>query len=105
MDNLNSTEQFNSLYWSYNLPLQMWTTDDGTWRMLNYMPRKESCLTLEDVIKKEELPKLCKNTANILRNLAYLFEALGRGEIDRIYYPDQSLEEAIKEFQDEEVGK
>jgi hypothetical protein len=106
MDDLKPTEHFDKLYWSYNLPLQMSHQDNGDWRILNYMPRKQSCASLDDEpITSEELKLVCTNTANILRNLANLFEALGRNEIDHIYYPDQSLKEAIKEFQDKQTSK
>lgn len=43
-----------------------------------------------------ELPQFCKNTAVVLRNLAALFEALGEGKIKTIYYPDETVEEAMK---------
>lgn len=102
------TEEWGGLFWAYNLPLQMWgTADDGkaddSWRVLNYMPRKERCQYLESSVTKEELPQFCQNTALILRNLADLFEALGRGEINHIYYPDQLLPEAIKMAEEDKM--
>lgn len=90
------TEEWNGLFWAYNLPLQMWGNDEDGWRVLNYMPRKERCQYLESSVTKEELPQFCKNTAMILRNLADLFETLGRGEIKLVYYPDELPAEAIK---------
>lgn len=94
------TEEWNALYWSYNCPLQMWKDDNG-WRVVNYMPRKEAIRDLDDRVTEEELPQFCKNAAARLRNLAALFEALGEGKIGYIYYPDQSVEEAIKEHQED----
>ena len=90
------TKEWNDLFWGYNLPLQMWDNENG-WHVLNYMPRRENCQFLESFVTKEELPQFCQNTALILRNLAELFEALGRGEIKHIYYPDKLLSEAIRE--------
>ena len=90
-------EEWDGLYWSYNLPLQMWHNDDGTWEVINYMPRKERIVRLDQRVTKEELPDFCKNTAYILRNLADLFDALADGKIDAIYYPDEKVEDAILE--------
>ncbi len=92
------TEVWDSLFWSYNLPLQMFGKEDGTWNCLNYMPRKGRCQDLGQSITKEELPQFCKNTASRLRNLADLFEALGDDKIKHIYYPDETVEEAIKQY-------
>jgi hypothetical protein len=94
-------ERFDKLFWSYNCPLQMWPTEDGTWRVLNYMPRKERIATFDDRVTKEELPSFCKNTARILRNLAGLFDALAVGKIDLIYYPDKDLDVAISDREKE----
>ena len=92
---INPTQQWNGLFWAYNLPLQMWRSDEG-WRVLNNMPRKEGLIQLEDLVTEEELPQFCQNAATILRNLADLFELLGKGEINHIYYPDELPEDAIK---------
>ena len=92
-------ERFDDLYWSYNCPLQMWYNGDGTWSILNYMPRKERAIRLEEQVTKKELPHFCKNAAQILRNLADLFDALGEGKIDTIYYPDEKVEEAVSEME------
>lgn len=91
------SEAWNELYWSYNCPLQMWGDADTGWSVVNYMPRKERCITLEERVTKEEMPQFCRNAAIRLRNLAALFEAMAEGKIDIIYYPDESLESAIKE--------
>lgn len=88
-------------FWSMNLPLQMWPVDEG-WRVLNYMPRKEKAAFLEANVSKEDVPAFCKNTSAVLRNLADLFDLLGEGRIDTIYYPDESPEDAIKSFEEED---
>ena len=94
-------ERFDALFWSYNCPLQMWPTEDGTWKVTNYMPRKERIATFDERVTKEELPSFCKNTAHILRNLAGLFDALAVGKIDTIYYPDKNVDDAISEREKE----
>lgn len=107
---IQPTEDWEDIYWGMNLPLQMWPTGGDEmgnanapkeWRVLNYMPRKESCKGLESTVTEAELPQFCKNTAIILRNLANLFEALGERKIDTIYYPDQTVEEAMKKEDDD----
>lgn len=88
------TEEWNQLYWAFNMPLQMWADHDN-WRVLNYMPRKQCCEFLEEEVTKEELPQYCRNAAARLRNLAELFEALGDGKIHTIYYPNETVVEAM----------
>ena len=102
MNEKEEQEKFDDLYWSYNCPLQMWCNGDGTWEILNYMPRKERTIRIDEQVTKEELPSFCKNAAHILRNLADLFDALGSGKIDTIYYPDEKVEEAILEKEKDE---
>ena len=93
------TENFDSLYWSYNCPLQMWPQHENPedekskivgWRVVNYMPRKERCQDLGEEISPDELKNFCDNAAIILKNLAERFEKLGNREIDIIYYPDET---------------
>jgi len=88
-------KKFGKWYWSYNCPLQMWHCDNNTWRVINYMPRKERIATLDKHITREELPNFCEHAARTLRNLADLFDALADGRIDNIYYPDEKVEDAI----------
>ena len=94
-EEVKPTDEWGGLYWAYNCPLQMWPGDDG-WRVVNYMPRKETCDSLDDRVSREEMPQFCRNAAIRLRNLAMLFDAMADGKIDTIYYPDETLEEAIK---------
>lgn len=95
------TKEWGELYWAYNMPLQMWGDAEEGWRVVNYMPRKEMCCGLDEPVTAEELPQFCQNASARLRNLALLFEALGRGEIGYIYYPDKTVDEARADFQKE----
>ena len=88
----------DEIYWAYNLPLQMWPIREDPenekseiieYNILNYMPRKSSCAMMENEIDLEHIPRYCRNTAKLLRNLANLFEALAEKKIDTIYYPDK----------------
>lgn len=87
------TDNFDKLFWLLNLPLQMWPRDNGSFSVVNYMPRIEQIASLETTVKPDELHQFCENTAIILRNLADRFEMLGKGEIDNIYYPDEGMEQ------------
>ena len=98
---MTKEENFGKLFWSYNCPLQMQHSDDNTWSVINYMPRKERIAALGKKVTKEELPSFCRNTAYILRNLAKLFDALADGKIDTIYYPDEKVKDAISEREKE----
>lgn len=106
------TEQFPESYWDFNLPLQISINEDNgpeeyedevqitnqtSYSILNYMPRRDSCDTITERMTPEELKIYCQNTANTLRNLATLFELFGDNKIKHIYYPDKNIEEAIKE--------
>ena len=88
-------DSFSPLYWSYNLPLQMWPTEDGGWRVLNYSPRNGRVVFLDQKVSKDKLPEFCTKAASYLRNMAYLFDALKDGKIDTIYYHDETVLEAI----------
>ena len=94
-------EKFDAVFWSYNCPVQMFSRDDSTWGVTNYMPRKRRIAELGEKVTKEELPSFCENTARILRNLAELFDALADGKIDTIYYPDENIGDAISEREEE----
>jgi len=87
---------WDKLFWSFNLPLQMWPSEGGGHRFLNYMPRKERFVEVDNRVTDKELPAFCQTAANHFRHMANLFEALGRGEIDTIYYHDQGLDEHRK---------
>ena len=95
------TEQWNGLYWAYNCPLQMWKDGERGWRVVNYMPRKETCDSIDERVTAEEMPQFCKNAAAVLRNLATLFELMADGKIDHIYYPDKDPDIAVADFGNE----
>lgn len=95
----------NSTYWSYNLPLQAFPDrvdeDDEKspitdYRVLNYMPRKEACRTmqlselLEDSGQSKE--EYFEAAAAHLEHLAQMFRKLAKGEIDTIYYHDEDMD-------------
>lgn len=83
-----------------NVPLAFERHIDGTSEFLNYMPRRERCHHNDepsDRIPADEIAEVCTNAAAMLRNLAVLIEAYGRGEIDSVRYPNKSLEQAILE--------
>jgi len=92
--------EWDALYWTYNCPLQMWpsgTESKQVWRVVNYMPRKEAADEMETKVTETDLAAFCGNASKTLRNLADLFDALGRREIDTIYYPDKTVAEAIRD--------
>lgn len=96
------TDAWDGLYWSYNCPLQMWGNAEDGWRVVNYMPRKGSCIDMETRVTAEEKPRFCRNAAARLRNLANLFDAMADGKIETIYYPDETVEEAIAKQEEDE---
>ena len=101
MEGIIPTEEWNNIYWDFNLPLQMWPLPNGNWRVVNYMPRHQRCEEMEQEVTEAELPQFCKNAATVLRNLANLFDTLAEKKINVIYYPDQDVDDAIKEYANE----
>ena len=95
------TDEWGGLYWSYNVPLQMWGNATTGWRVVNYMPRKESCVSLDEKVTEKEMPQFCRNASARLRNLAALFDAMANGKIDYIYYPDKDVGKAIADCERE----
>jgi hypothetical protein len=102
---LEQIAEWTELYWTFNLPLQLWKREDGTTQVLNYMPRRKRCENLEENVSPADLPAFTRNAAKIFRNLATLMEAYGRGEIGHVYYPDKTLEEAKKDYVEELAEK
>ncbi len=110
--NIIPTENFSEEFWAYNLPLQIFKneSDDPSedeelklYSIVNYMPRKDSVCDIEEVMTKEEVQTVCKNSAEILRNLAGLFDAFAEGKLEHVYYPDKPVSEAIEEFSKNKV--
>jgi hypothetical protein len=100
------TENFSEVFWAFNLPLQIFLNESEeqedeelkSYTILNYKPRKEDVCNIEETMTKEEMQTVCKNSAEILRNLAGLFDAFAEGKIGHIYYPDKPVCKAIEEF-------
>lgn len=93
----------NQLYWSFNLPLQVWPEhadpeDEnspviGT-RIVNYMPRKERCcdLDLEDVQGEQTREEFFETAALHLENLARLMRVAGKDPSAHVYYHDAGMD-------------
>jgi glutathionyl-hydroquinone reductase len=111
--NITPTESFSEEFWAYNLPLQIFIDelDDESdeesklYRIVNYMPRKDGVCDIDALMTKEEMQSVCKNSAEILRNLASLFDAFAEGKLEHIYYPDKPVSEAIEEFSKNKIDK
>ena len=107
MSQINATDHLSKVvplikwsegYWMFNLPLKIRRLDDGTWHVpVNYQPRTEHCVSLDNHVSDADRPQFCRNSAAILRNLADLFDAAADGQVDYIYDPDQPVAEAIAE--------
>lgn len=94
----------NSLYWAYNLPLQVWPKhqdpDDETSpvvgaRVLNYMPRKERCedCDLDDLLGEQTREEFFMTAALHLENLARLMREAAADPSKLIYYHDAGMGE------------
>ena len=93
----------NKIYWSYNLPLQLWPhhadPEDETseligYRILNYIPRKEKCVTIdldEDILNGQTDEEFFIKAAEVLENLARLFRKAAVIPGTTIYYPDEEV--------------
>jgi hypothetical protein len=110
---ITPTENFSEVFWTYNLPLQIFIDESGDesceesklYSILNYMPLNDTVCFIEEVMTEEEMQTVCKNSAEILRNLASLFDAFAEGKIGRIYYPDKPVSKAIEEFSKNKTDK
>lgn len=86
-----------ALYWAFNVPLQAYKDDDGSFEILNYAPRKNSVLSipLTDVVDDPtHYPAFFNRAADILENLARQFRELAEGKVDMVYYPDEGMEDS-----------
>ncbi len=111
---ITPTENFSEEFWAYNLPLQIYEAESDDeledeesklYSILNYMPRKDGVCDIDALMTKEEMQTVCKNSAEILRNLASLFDAFAEGKLEHIYYPDKPVSEAIEEFSKNKTDK
>ena len=91
---MNNENAKNSIYWAYNLPLQAWPTNEGSYHILNYMPRHERCemLDLRNVIEDQTPKEFFQTAAQYLENLAKRFRKIANGEVDIVYYPDEGMD-------------
>lgn len=81
----------------YNLPLQAYKQDDGSIKVLNYMPRKECCKhldlsELEDLKDENEIRDYFYGVACNLLNLAILFAEFADGKRESVYYHDEDID-------------
>lgn len=95
----------NSMYWAFNLPLQIWPIhkdeDDESspiidYRVLNYMPRKE-CIRetfLSELISDidQDREEFLETAALHLENLARLFRSTKLDPGKHIYYHHDGME-------------
>jgi len=95
----------NTLYWAYNLPLQVWpkhldTNDPNSpvvgARVLNYMPRKERLeeCELSDLLGEQTREEFFESAALVLENLARLMRDAGKGPELHVYYPTAGMRES-----------
>jgi len=90
----------NSLFWSYNLPLQVMPADPeisgSVEKILNYMPRRESTHTLElneDTLDGQTREEFFEDAAVHLENLARLMRLAKKDFKVTVYYPDDGMGE------------
>jgi hypothetical protein len=104
----------NSLYWSYNLPLQISphyqhcdeALDGDTalldesgkkiikgYSVINYMPRKNSCseLELEELLEEQSREEFLEYAAQHLENLARLLRECIHDPDKIVYYADEGF--------------
>ena len=87
----------NELYWSFNIPLQVWPKDsedpDSETEVLNYMPRKERVdrITLEDAMGDQTREEFFETAAIHFENMARLFREAKNDESKVIYYHDEGM--------------
>lgn len=92
-------------YWAYNLPLQAWVCEDGSVRIVNYMPRKEQCTNCDEPIPDGQRKKFFDTAADKLENLAKLMRLFADRKINCVYYHDEDLDKAVAEFEKKQESK
>lgn len=82
-------------YFTYNLPLQVWPSESGGDRILNYMPRKETCrsLDLDECRGEQSRADFLNEAAMHLENLARLMRAAAADPTLNVYYHDEGFED------------
>jgi hypothetical protein len=97
------SEQKNALYWSYNLPLQVWPRHEDCEdadsrvvgaRILNYMPRKERCETVDlaELLGEQTREEYFETAALHLENLARLMRKAAADPSFAVYYADCGMD-------------
>ena len=93
----------NTVYWAYNLPLQVWpiyedpddenSTIIGT-EILNYMPRKEEVVEcdLKDLINDQTRQEFFETAALHFENMAKLMKKAATDESFIVYYHDEGMD-------------
>jgi hypothetical protein len=92
----------NKSYWSYNLPLQVWPEHENpedekspviATRLLNYMPRKERCcsLDLNEALGEQTRQEFFETAARCFDNLARQFREAATNPEMVIYYHDEGM--------------
>lgn len=84
-------------YWEYNMPLQAFANSDGSASILNYMPRKQWAVELDEPVPAAMRESFFNTAADKLENLAKLMRLFAAGKIRAVYYHDESPEKAIED--------
>jgi len=93
MDKTNFNEEWNDIFWSFNLPVQMFKdAHTGLYEPTVYMARKNTCARLDETVKEEHLAEFCDKTIERLENLIRLFKEVKDGTSEGIYYPDEGMD-------------
>jgi len=94
----------NGIYWSYNLPLQVWPEHKDPHhekspvvdaRILNYMPRKEAVcsLKLSELLRDGQTrEEFFEAAAKRFENLARLMRMAAKDESVTVYYHDEGID-------------
>lgn len=81
----------NGLYHAFNLPLQVWPSEDGSsCEVLNYMPRKHGVrmAELSDLMGEQSREDFFNKAADGLENLAKLMRRAAVDPVFTVYYHD-----------------
>ena|SRR3990167_9050092 len=82
----------------YNLPVQAYRGDDNKISLINYMPRRNSCIEvdlsefIEDINNEQEVKDFFYGVAINLLNLSILFVEFANKDRDAVYYHDEDID-------------
>ena len=95
---VRSAQNVGDSFWAYNLPLQFFRDEETgkLTRIVNYMPRKETCceLSANDLFEcnsnftEQDVKDVCDTSIAILKNLIRQIERFRDGKEDIVYYPN-----------------